>query len=126
VPRHILTRLKYLLSQVNNPVLLLLYSTFEYYPLVSRGYLAFALHLTNFVGLIPFLVVITLRVLGYRQPGTPFSESNLHCNAILLVNVTGKFLNSIWLFLDYRIHPFVLLPLTVLPRPSSVHKFFRA
>jgi hypothetical protein len=28
-------------------------------------------------------------------------------------------------FLDYRIHPLVLLSLTVLPRPSLVHEFFR-
>jgi hypothetical protein len=94
-------------------------------PLVSRGYHVFAPHLINFDELMHFLVVITLRVLGCRQPRTPFSKSNPLKNSKPLVNVTRKILNSIWLFLDYRIRSFVLLPLTVLPRPSSVHEFFR-
>jgi hypothetical protein len=64
MPRQFLTRLKYLLSQVNDPVLLLSYYTFEFYPLVSRGYHAFAIHLINFDEVIIFLVLITPRVLG--------------------------------------------------------------
>ena len=84
-PRQFLTRLKYLLSQVNDPVLLLLCPTFEFYPVVSRECLAIAPHLTNFVEVIPFLVVITLRVLGCCQPRTPIRESNPHYNSIPLV-----------------------------------------
>ena len=64
MPRLFLARLKYLLSQINDLVLLLSCSTFEYYPLVSRRGLAIAPHLTNFVEVISFLVVIILRVLG--------------------------------------------------------------
>ena len=74
MPRIFLARLKYLLSQVNDPVLLLSCSTFEYYPLVSRRCLAIAPHLTNFVEVMSFLVVITLHVLGCCQPRTPTSE----------------------------------------------------
>jgi len=54
-PRQFLTRLKYLLSQVNDPVLLLSCPTFEFYPVVSRGCLVIAPHFTNLVKVIPFL-----------------------------------------------------------------------
>ena len=64
MPRQSLTRLKYLLSQVNDPVLLLSYYTFEFYPLVSRGYHAFAMHRINFDEVIIVLVLVTPRVLG--------------------------------------------------------------
>ena len=78
MPRLFLARLKYLLPQVNDPVLLLSCSTFEYYPLVSRRCLAIAPHLTNSVKVMSFLVIITLRVLGCCQPRTPTSEIILH------------------------------------------------
>ena len=47
-------------------------------PLISQRCLAIAPHLTNFVEVMFFVVVITLRVLGCYQPRTPTSEIILH------------------------------------------------
>ena len=91
VPRLFLARLKYLLSQVNDPVLLLSCSTFEYYPLVSRRCLAIAPHLTNFVEVMYFLVVITLRVLDFCQPRTLTSKIIPHYKSNTSSIFTGKF-----------------------------------
>ena len=74
-----------------DPVLLLSCSTFEYYPLVSRRCLAIAPHLTNFVEVMSFLVVITLRVLGCCQPRTPTSEIIPHYKSNTPSIFTGKF-----------------------------------
>ena len=72
-----------------------------------------------------FLVITTLRVLGCCQPRTPTSEIIPRCNSIPLVNVTGKILKFNHVIPRLSVHPFVLLSLTVLPRPSLVHKFFQ-
>jgi hypothetical protein len=90
VTDQILTRLEYLLSQVIDLVLLPILFYLRVYPVVSRGYHAFALHHTNFVEVILLLVVITRRVLGCCQPWTPFSKSNPLWNSIPLVIVTGR------------------------------------
>jgi hypothetical protein len=49
VPRLFLTRLKYLLSQVSDPAQFLFWSSFEYYPLVSRWYHGTAILLMRLV-----------------------------------------------------------------------------
>jgi hypothetical protein len=90
VPCLFWARLKYLLSSVNDPVLLPIMFYLRVYPVVSRGYHAFARHLTNFVEVTTFLIIITLRVLGCRRPRTPFSKSNPLWNSIPLVIVTGR------------------------------------
>jgi hypothetical protein len=75
VPGQILTRLSICCRRSMIQFYFLSCSTFEFTPGISR-ISAFALHHTNFVEVILLLVVITRRVLGCRQPRTPFSKSN--------------------------------------------------
>ena len=122
-PRQFLTRLKYLLSQVNDPVLLLSCSAFEFYPVVSRGCLAIAPHLTNFVEIIPFLVIITPRVLGLLSTENPdwkiYStlQFNTPCNCYWECQSQSGYSQTIGYIL-------VSLSLTVLHRPSLVRNLF--
>ena len=61
-------------------------------PLVSRRCLAIAPHLTNFVELMSFLVVITLQDLGCCQPRTPTSEIISHYKS----NTPSIFTRKFW------------------------------
>ena len=86
--------------------------------------IAIAPHLTNFVEVMSFLVVITLRVLGCCQPRTPTSEIIPHYQS----NTPSIFTRKYWTQSGHSQtigYILVLLSLTVLPRPSLVHEFFR-
>src|SRR4051812_29762429 len=50
---------------------IIFHCTFEYYHLVSRGYLVITLPLINFDETMPFPVIPIPQVLGCRQPKTP-------------------------------------------------------
>lgn len=70
-----------------------------------------------------FLVVITLRVLGCYQPRTPISEIIPHYKS----NTPSIFTRKLWTQSGHSKTIgciLVLLPWTVLPRPSLVHEFF--